>query len=303
MSDDLDLGVNDVYKDAILHASKRTGMEPQAIAAVISAEAARGRKGVWNPKSKAKGSSARGLTQFLKGTWLAMAKKPGTLLNERSQGLSKQEILDLRDDPELSIVTAAEYDSSTLANLQKQGVVPKNLTATEKAQYAYMGHHEGEGGASKLLRGTLTQAKARSTLGAQVGKARAAKLIDAAGGDAAKAYKDWLTGYIHKNIQPDRYRGKSTPEEPPKPKGTLPSGAKDSSGGPRINDGEPSVLIGGQQWMVARVQSPHEGGGKVVQGSDTVFVGKEQLPFTRKGDVTNDGFHVKGDTQPDVLIG
>lgn len=304
MSDEsLDLGVNDAYKDAILHASKRTGMQPQAIAAVISAEAARGPKGKWKPDSYNKASKAQGLTQFLPSTWMMMAKTPGTELNQRAAGLTKQQILDLRTDPQLSITTAAEYDSGNLAQLQKQGVIPKDLTATERAQYAYLIHHEGPGGASTLLRNKLTDRKARKLLPIQVGKAKADKLIAAAGGDAAKAYKDWLNGYIQKNIQPSRYGGHAKDPQVP---GTLPAdaGAKaSSSGGPRINDGDPSVVLGGKQWKAAHVSHPHEGGGKVVQGSVTVFVGKKQLPFARKGDVTSDLYTIKDDTQPDLLIG
>lgn len=305
---EINLGSNSIYKDAINRAAQRTGMEPEAIAAVISAEAARGPNGVWNPNSYNKASKAQGLTQFIPGTWLMMARTPGTALNERvaGKGLTNQQILDLRTDPELSIVTAAEYDSGMVSALQKQGVIPRNLTPTQKAQYAYLAHHEGQGGASQILRNTLTDARARKLLPIQVGKAKANQLIAAHGGDAAAAYKDWLNGYIQKNIQPDRYR--AGPQAQPQLKGTLPAApetppADKASGGPRIQNGESSVLIGAQQWMAAHVDNPHKGGGKLKEGSQTVFVGPLQLPFSRKGDMTTDQHFVRGDTQPDIFVG
>jgi hypothetical protein len=307
MSDDdsLDLGVNETYRDAILHASQRTGMTPQAIAAVIGAEAARGPKGRWNPKSYNKSSGATGLTQFTSKTWLGMARQPGTELSEHVAGLTNRQILDLRNDPNLSIVSAAEYDSDMLAQLQKQGLVPKDLTPTERAQYAYLGHHEGPDRASKILRHKMPQKVAKTELVANVGAAQARKLIAAAGNDAAKAYTQWLNGYIQAKIQPDQFTRKTSGPVPAKgavhddPEGS----AEETSGGMRIQDGEDTVLIGAEQWKAAHVWSPHEGGGAIAQGSYSVLVGEKQLPFARKGDVTTDWYYVKGDTQPDVFIG
>ena len=78
---------------------------------------------------------------------------------------------------------------------------------------------------------------------------------------------------------------------------------KSSSGaGVEIKKGEPSVMVGPGQNMAAHVESPHTGGGKIIEGSPTVFVGKKQLPFAREGDATNDQLHVKHDVQPNVLL-
>lgn len=310
MSDDnLNLGVNDAYRDAINSASQRTGMAPQAIAAVISAEAARGPKGVWNPSSYNKASKAEGLTQFLPSTWLQMARTPGTLLNQQSAGLTNQQILNLRTDPTLSITTAAEYDSANVAALQKQGLLPKNLTPTQAAQDAYLTHHEGLGGASTILRGKLTDARARKILPVQVGKKQADKLIAAAGGDASKAYTDWLNGYIQSHIQPSRFTGGAP--NPPQLRGTLPpaaapaggGGGGGGAGGPKVQDGEPTVLLGSDHMKAGHVQNPHQGGGAIKEGSATVLVGPNKLPMSRKGDATTDGGNVMGNTQPDVLVG
>lgn len=75
-----------------------------------------------------------------------------------------------------------------------------------------------------------------------------------------------------------------------------------SGGGVEIKKGEPSVMVGPGQNMAAHVESPHTGGGKIVEGSPTVFVGKKQLPFAREGDATDDQLNVKHDVQPNVLL-
>jgi hypothetical protein len=71
----------------------------------------------------------------------------------------------------------------------------------------------------------------------------------------------------------------------------------------RVIDGEPSVMLGTDQHMAAHVESPHTGGGKIVEGSPTVFVGNKQLAFARYGDTTNDKYQVVQDVQDNVLIG
>jgi hypothetical protein len=74
-----------------------------------------------------------------------------------------------------------------------------------------------------------------------------------------------------------------------------------TSKGIHIFDGEDSVVLGTKQWMAAHLESPHTGGGKIAEGSPTIFVGKRQLAFARKGDVATDRLFVK-EGQPNVLI-
>ena len=106
---DLRLDKNFQYWDPIILASKRSGIIPQSIAAVISAESAT-INGVWNKKSvaldmeemkkvrairKARGestddviiyaSSAAGMTQFLSSTWLDETFRSGTYLNQEAR--------------------------------------------------------------------------------------------------------------------------------------------------------------------------------------------------------------------------
>jgi hypothetical protein len=71
----------------------------------------------------------------------------------------------------------------------------------------------------------------------------------------------------------------------------------------RIIDGEHSVVLGSAQRVAARVESPHSGGGKVIEGSQTVFVGTEQLQMAREDDATDDGYHVKTAVHSDILVG
>ena len=98
---DLMLGKNVIYWNDIIRASERSGIIPQSIAAVIGAEAAKYRGGVWKPTSVCKDSasstdeitvyksSAAGMTQFLNGTWMTETLKEGTYLYEKAceQGL------------------------------------------------------------------------------------------------------------------------------------------------------------------------------------------------------------------------
>jgi hypothetical protein len=217
---------DEVYRKDLLEASKRTGIDPAALAALINAEAAKFRKsdpstgaleGMWNPKSAAGTSSARGLTQFLDATWVQSAQTPGTKLNEvaKAKGLvdetgkvnpgSKAQLLALRDDPNLSIISAAEYGKQNLGYMKSNGVEIDSLSDDQKARMMYLAHHEGPQGAVDVLKGNLSNDRAQKLLSANVGSERRADLI-AEHGSAAKAYTTWIHGYTNKNIDPDKFR-------------------------------------------------------------------------------------------------
>lgn len=107
---------NEKFRDILLSASKRSGFTPWTVAAIIDAESAPLREYVyllakkkdgtpitkagepvtkrsavklkvgWNENTSANpGSSARGLTQFLDGSWVTMALAKGTYLNAEAR--------------------------------------------------------------------------------------------------------------------------------------------------------------------------------------------------------------------------
>jgi len=88
------LGANNVYREWVKLAALRAGLIPQAVAAVMNAEAVKVKKtGQWKEDSKSPGSSATGMTQFLDGSWVAEAVRSGTYLNSkaRKEGWLKQD--------------------------------------------------------------------------------------------------------------------------------------------------------------------------------------------------------------------
>ncbi len=82
-ADDLYLGVNNVYRDWVKKAATRSGLMPQAVAAVMNAEAAKDKTGKWEPNSKSSKSSATGMTQFLDASWIGEAVRNGTYLHDK----------------------------------------------------------------------------------------------------------------------------------------------------------------------------------------------------------------------------
>lgn len=116
--DNLRLGRNNVYREPILEASKRLGLIPQALCALMDCEAGKvseklpmlnadgtpikDKKGKprfqivrerWNANAGNAQSGAAGLTQFLASTWLTHVLIPGYYIHEKSManGWVKQE--------------------------------------------------------------------------------------------------------------------------------------------------------------------------------------------------------------------
>ncbi|HEX8720754.1 MAG TPA: peptidoglycan-binding protein [Pyrinomonadaceae bacterium] len=203
---ELSLGVNERYRGALLLAERRTGIDAAALAGVINAEASRDRQGRWVADSYNEQSHARGLTQFLPGTWIGHATTAGTYLNELAveRGYVRRErsgfvvvneraLLDLRNDPTASIVSAAEYGRDNLRSLERRGLLPDDLTDDGRARYMYYAHHEGFGGAVRLLTDsrTATEAQARDVLVLRMGSRRAAALAREHRGSYREAYRAW----------------------------------------------------------------------------------------------------------------
>lgn len=202
---ELSLGVNERYRNALLLAERRTGIDASALAALVNAEAARNRNGLWLADSHNRRSDAAGLTQFLAGTWVDRATTAGTYLNELAVGrgyvrrerggftvVNRQALLELRYDPTASIVSAAEYGRDNLRSLERHGVLPANLTDDDRARYMYYAHHEGLAGAVRLLTDSrgVTEEAARRALVLGRGRERALALVREHGSYAA-AFRVW----------------------------------------------------------------------------------------------------------------
>lgn len=110
-------------------------MSPQA-RATISVESG-GNADATNPNS-----SATGPAQFIDSTWLSMMQKhaPGLI-----QGKSKDEILAMRSDPEVSAAMTDAYAKENDAALRSSGLEPT-------PQDLYLAHVFGPGGASTMLK-------------------------------------------------------------------------------------------------------------------------------------------------------
>ncbi|MGE5477046.1 MAG: transglycosylase SLT domain-containing protein [Bacteroidales bacterium] len=116
-----------------------------------------------NPEAKNRKSSAMGLFQFTAGTWMDMVKAHGAeyglekyadAIVKGSDGRwtvkdkeLKKEILDLRRDPRMSALMAAEYAKDN------EQVLESKLGRQVSTQDLYLAHFLGAGGALKVLKG------------------------------------------------------------------------------------------------------------------------------------------------------
>lgn len=142
-------------RQAIAHASRTTGMDFQFLLSTAVRESS------LNPKAEAKTSSATGLFQFLDATWLTTVKRhgakhglgaeasmiemgPNGRPNVSDPGL-RRAILDLRYDPKISALMAAEFAGDNADYLRArtgQEPEPGDL---------YAAHFLGAGGAAELV--------------------------------------------------------------------------------------------------------------------------------------------------------
>lgn len=116
-------------KDIIIAAADRVGVDQGIMMAMAKQES------TFNPNAKAGTSTAKGLYQFLDGTWSEMVKKYGNKYPELNKG---------QYDPTASAVAGALYIKENGAILSKAGV-PVDGTSI------YAAHFLGPGGARKLF--------------------------------------------------------------------------------------------------------------------------------------------------------
>jgi hypothetical protein len=210
----LDLGANQHLAPALERAAARTGLQPEILASIVDAEAARRRDGSWDPASRNPRSSATGLGQFLSGTWLDEARRPGSWLHATADARgwlgrdgsirpeARSAVLALRSDPTAAIQTIADHAAANLRALRIRGIAPSNEAGTARA--AYLAHHLGLGDTLRYLGAGLGEQRAGHLLAAQVGSAAAERRI-AAAGNAVSAHRAWLDTYVDKRIQPGRF--------------------------------------------------------------------------------------------------
>ncbi|OIR07922.1 hypothetical protein GALL_97850 [mine drainage metagenome] len=121
-----------------------------------------GKESGFHSNSQSRVSSAAGLYQFTRGTWLQLMKEHGAALGLSdlaehihcthrgeyavSDAVTRQHILDLRRDPRLSAMMAGEYAKDNKHWLERALGHPVNATDL------YMAHFLGPGGAARILR-------------------------------------------------------------------------------------------------------------------------------------------------------
>lgn len=140
---------------AVRNASARTGVDFSYLMEKAAVESG------YRTDVKSSSSSATGLYQFIDSTWLQTMKDHGAehglgkyanAIQTRGDGRAyvadadmKKEILELRKDPTVSALMAAEYTKENKEHLEE--TVGGKIGSTE----LYMAHFLGAGGASKFL--------------------------------------------------------------------------------------------------------------------------------------------------------
>ncbi|HSK41324.1 MAG TPA: hypothetical protein VK943_16285, partial [Arenibaculum sp.] len=115
----------------------------------------------YDPAVKARGSSATGLYQFIESTWLRMVDEHGAKygLGDEAASIARRDdgrrmvadperrdaILELRKDPRLSALMAAEYAR------ENRDYLAREVGGTVGGTELYMAHFLGAGGAAKFL--------------------------------------------------------------------------------------------------------------------------------------------------------
>ena len=124
---------------AIEKASAKTGVDFAYLVQQAHAESS------FNPNAKAKTSSATGLYQFIEQTWLNTIEKHGYKHGISTEGKSRQQILNMRKDPEIASNMAAEFASDNEKFLRDHW--GGDIGATE----LYLAHFLGASGAAGFL--------------------------------------------------------------------------------------------------------------------------------------------------------
>jgi murein DD-endopeptidase MepM/ murein hydrolase activator NlpD len=202
---------NEQYRAPLIAAAERHGLSPQALSALLDAEAAKV-AGVWQERSNEDDPDlAQGLAQFFEAAWMDVSKDSGSLLYVDCQKLGKADLLKKRLVAKYAIDGAATYAVINLNNFAKRTKYQVDqLPAEDKAKLAYFLHHEGVTGALRLLGiGTpYDDESAKARLQKQLGVKNVKKLKELAqqyDNDYVEAYKGWLFNYIDAKINVNNF--------------------------------------------------------------------------------------------------
>jgi len=141
--------------DAVRTASARTGIDFDYLVDVARVESG------YDPTAQARTSSARGLYQFTRQTWLSTVQRHGAdhgfgwaadAIDRDGSGrlsvadpMMRQQIFDLRDDPTASSTMAAAFTADNRAHLESR------IGRAAEPVDLYLAHFLGSGGAVKFL--------------------------------------------------------------------------------------------------------------------------------------------------------
>jgi hypothetical protein len=148
MSDPIAPAGPEAVRAAIRRAADATGVNFSLLV-----ETAR-RESAMNPNARAGTSSATGLFQFIESTWLDMVRRHGAdhglgaqaaALRNGANAATRQDILALRSDPEMSARMAAELARENATTLQAR------LGRAPNAGELYAAHVMGPNGALRLI--------------------------------------------------------------------------------------------------------------------------------------------------------
>jgi transglycosylase-like protein with SLT domain len=143
---------------AIAHATREVGVDTAYMTAVAARESS------FNPTIRAVGTTATGLYQFTADTWLRAVKMFGARhgLGEFARQIaiddygnlhvgSRAKLLQLRNDPELSALMAAELARDNKARLER--LLGRDVTPAE----TYLAHFLGVGQAARIIAAAQTR--------------------------------------------------------------------------------------------------------------------------------------------------
>lgn len=138
----------------------------------------------------------------------------GTAPYDAAQSLSRSlgrvptsaEILNLRNDPTLSIQAAGDLIADNFKVMKNYGYDASELDVADREKFAYALHHEGEGAVKRMIDGSFTDAMGEKHFMPNVPDAISrAPYLAAAGNSYGKAYQNWFSEMIDNRFNPQPF--------------------------------------------------------------------------------------------------